>query len=85
MFEYVMINGVNDSEEQAKNLSKLLKRPLCMVNLISYNPTGRFKASSSEKIKRFKSILGEEGIFATQRYRFGTDIEAACGQLASRT
>jgi 23S rRNA (adenine2503-C2)-methyltransferase len=83
MFEYVMIDGVNDSEEQVKMLSKLLKKPLYMVNLIAYNPTSRFKASSPEKIKKFKAILEKEGIFATQRYRFGTDIEAACGQLAS--
>ena len=84
MFEYVMIDGVNDSEEQAKNLSKLLKRPLYMVNLIAYNPTGKFQPSLPGKIKKFKAILEKAGIFTTQRYRFGTDIEAACGQLASR-
>ncbi|MDD5489462.1 MAG: 23S rRNA (adenine(2503)-C(2))-methyltransferase RlmN [Candidatus Moranbacteria bacterium] len=84
MFEYVMMKDVNDSEEQAKKLSKLLKKPLYMVNLIAYNPTGRFKASPSERIKKFKSILEKAGIFATQRYRFGTDIEAACGQLAEK-
>jgi len=82
MFEYVMIKDINDSEEQAKKLSRLLKRPLYMVNLIAYNLTGRFKASSPEKIKKFKNILEEAGIFTTQRYRFGTDISAACGQLA---
>jgi len=84
MFEYVMLKGVNDSEEQAKKLSRLLQGPLYMVNLIAYNPNGRFEASPSEKIKKFKAILEKEGIFATQRYRFGTDIEAACGQLAGK-
>jgi 23S rRNA (adenine2503-C2)-methyltransferase len=83
MFEYVMLSGVNDSEEQAKELVKILKKTLYMVNLIVYNPNGRFKASSSEKMKRFKAILEKADIFTTQRYRFGTDIEAACGQLAS--
>jgi len=84
MFEYVMIKDVNDSEEQAKELVKLLRRPLYMINLIAYNPTGRFKASPPEKIKKFKAILEKAGIFTTQRYRFGNDIEAACGQLASQ-
>jgi 23S rRNA (adenine2503-C2)-methyltransferase len=82
MFEYVMLKNVNDSEEQAKKLAKLLKKPLYMVNLIAYNPNGRFESSPPEKIKKFKAILEKAGIFATQRYRFGTDIKAACGQLA---
>jgi 23S rRNA (adenine2503-C2)-methyltransferase len=82
MFEYVMLKGINDSDEQAKKLSKLLKKPLYMVNLIAYNPNGRFESSPAERIKKFKAILEKAGIFATQRYRFGTDIEAACGQLA---
>jgi len=84
MFEYIMLKNINDSEEQAKKLAKLLKKPLYMVNLIAYNPNGRFEASSPEKIKKFKAILEKAGIFATQRYRFGTDIEAACGQLAGK-
>lgn len=84
MFEYVMIGGVNDSEEQAKKLAKLLKKPLYMINLIAYNPTGKFKASSPEQIKKFKDILEAAGIFTTQRYRFGADINAACGQLAGK-
>lgn len=84
MFEYVMLNSINDSEDQAKKLAKILKKPLYMVNLIAYNPNGRFEPSSAEKIKKFKAILEKAGIFATQRYRFGTDIEAACGQLAGK-
>jgi len=84
MFEYVMLNGVNDSDEQAKRLSRLLKRSLYMVNLIAYNPNGRFEPSPPDRIKKFKAILEAAGIFVTQRYRFGSDIEAACGQLAGK-
>ena len=64
MFEYIMINNLNDSEENAKTLAKLMKKPLYFVNLISYNltrrslgeggPTGIFKSSSSSIIKKFK-------------------------------
>jgi 23S rRNA (adenine2503-C2)-methyltransferase len=84
MFEYVMLKGVNDSDEQAKKLSRLLKKPLYMVNLIAYNPNGQFESSPAERIKKFKAILEKAGIFATQRDRFGTDIEAAWGQLAGK-
>jgi len=81
MLEYIMIDGINDSEENALKLAQIAKRPLCFVNLISYNPTGNFKASSASKIKLFKEILEKQGIYVTQRYRFGQDIKAACGQL----
>lgn len=84
MFEYVMLKGINDSAEHAEELAKLLNKPLYMVNLIAYNPNGRFESSSPEQIKKFKNILEKNGVFATQRYRFGTDIEAACGQLAGK-
>jgi len=83
MFEYVMLRDVNDSEGQARRLAKLLKKPLYMINLIAYNPNGCFQSSPPEHIKKFKEILEKAGVFATQRYRFGTDIEAACGQLAA--
>jgi len=81
MFEYIMIKGLNDSDEQAFKLAKLMKRPLCFVNLISYNPTGTFKPSPSQRIRRFKEILEKEGVAVTQRYKFGEGIRAACGQL----
>ncbi|MDP1884622.1 MAG: 23S rRNA (adenine(2503)-C(2))-methyltransferase RlmN [Candidatus Moranbacteria bacterium] len=84
MFEYVMLKGVNDSEKQARELARLLKYPLYMINLIAYNPNGGFEPTPAEKIKKFKDILENAGIFTTQRYRFGTDIEAACGQLAGK-
>ena len=83
MFEYIMIRDLNDSEEEAKTLARLIKKPLYFVNLISYNPTGIFKPSLSSRIKKFKEILEKEGVAVTQRYRFGQDIEGACGQLAA--
>ena len=88
MFEYIMIKDVNDSLENAKELAILLsdlKPPIFMVNLISYNPTGVFKASSPERIKDFKAVLEESKIETVQRYKFGRGIKAACGQLTELT
>jgi 23S rRNA (adenine2503-C2)-methyltransferase len=84
MFEYLMLDGVNDSPEQAEKLSLLLKGMLGFVNLISYNRTGMFKSSPTERIKRFKQILGKNRLSVLERHRFGEGIEAACGQLAGR-
>lgn len=86
MFEYLMIEGVNDNELQARNLAKLLKKPLYFINLISYNPTGHcdFKPSPGRKIKKFKEILEKAGVAVTQRHEFGKEIKGACGQLAGR-
>jgi 23S rRNA (adenine2503-C2)-methyltransferase len=82
MFEYIMIKGVNDSCQQAKELAVLMKRPLVFVNLIAYNPTGVFEATGSKDIKKFKDVLMKAGIQAIERYRFGSDVKGACGQLA---
>ncbi len=85
MFEYLMINEVNDSMENAEQLVKIMNKPLYMVNLIPYNSTNvadKFKPSDKKTIKTFKDYLEKRGIFATQRYEFGQDIRAACGQLA---
>jgi len=84
MFECLMIDGVNDSPEQAEELVKILKKPLYFVNLISFNPIGHSGLSPSPgwKIKKFKDILEKQGVDVTQRYRFGQEIKAACGQLA---
>lgn len=82
MFEYVMLKGVNDSMESAEQLSKIMDKPLYMVNLIAYNPTDKFKSSEAKTIKQFKDYLEKRRIFTTQRYEFGQDIHAACGQLA---
>lgn len=84
MFEYVMIKGVNDSVEQAKELAKLLDNRLYFVNLIVYNQTGDFIPSEPAQVKRFKDVLMKAGIQALERYRFGQDIAGACGQLSSK-
>lgn len=90
MFEYLMIDGVNDSEQQAEELSQLFKKtfkkPIYFVNLISFNPIGhsKFKPSPGWKIKKFQEILEKAGIPVTQRYRFGREIKAACGQLVGK-
>jgi 23S rRNA (adenine2503-C2)-methyltransferase len=85
MFEYLMIAGVNDSQECAEELVKLMKKPLYMVNIISYNSTGDFRSSSPGTIKAFKKILLKNGVNVTTRKSFGGDIDAACGQLANKT
>lgn len=82
MFEYIMIDGINDNEEQARDLAKLMKKPLYFVNLIPCNPVGEFKASPQVRIEKFKEILKSAGVQVNQRYSFGQDILAACGQLA---
>jgi len=83
MFEYLMIKDENDSLKCAEELATLMKRPLVMVNLIVYNPTGKFKPSSEEATRKFKDYLEKKGVFTTQRYEFGRKIKAACGQLAA--
>jgi 23S rRNA (adenine2503-C2)-methyltransferase len=83
MFEYVLINGVNDSDECAEELARLAKKPLYYVNLILYNATGIYKASTTERVEKFKEILKNNKIVFSQRYRFGDDIQAACGQFAT--
>lgn len=84
MFEYLMLKNINDSEEHAKALAKLLRKPLYMVNLIAYNPTGIYDPSPASQIKKFKEILEHEGITVTQRHEFGQDIGGACGQLTTK-
>ena len=84
MFEYLMIKEVNDSDQDALKLAKIMARPLYLVNLIPYNETGRFRASSRERIEKFKKILEDAGVAVTVRLSFGADITAACGQLRGR-
>jgi 23S rRNA (adenine2503-C2)-methyltransferase len=88
MFEYIMIDGVNDSDECARELAALIKGKLSLklafVNLIRYNPTGVFKPSPQPRVDAFKKILEDEHIEVTERYRFGRQIKAACGQLANK-
>ncbi len=85
MFEYIMIKDLNDSAEHAEALAGIMKKHLYFVNLISYNATGIFKPSPPARIEKFKKILEKNRVAVTLRYRFGEDIEAACGQLAARS
>jgi 23S rRNA (adenine2503-C2)-methyltransferase len=81
--EYVMLAGVNDSPDHARDLAAVLSRDAFKVNLIPYNPTGMFDGSSREAIARFKEVLDRARVPATVRLTRGRDIEAACGQLAA--
>ena len=85
-FEYIMLDGINDTEEDAIRLCKLLDGINCYVNLIPYNETnaGIFKASSKEKIAEFYDILKKNNTKVTIRREFGASINAACGQLRSK-
>ncbi len=83
MFEYIMIKDVNDFDKNAYELVRLMDNYLYFVNLIRYNETAVFQPSSGETIKRFKTILEQKGINVTQRYHFGGEIKAACGQLVA--
>jgi 23S rRNA (adenine2503-C2)-methyltransferase len=82
-FEYSLINGVNDSKENAKELAKNLKGMLCHVNLIPVNEVKEksYIRSNEENIHIFKSILENNNINVTIRRSLGKDIDAACGQL----
>ncbi len=82
--EYVMLAGVNDRVEQARQLAGLLDPASFKVNLIPYNPTGAFDGSSRKAIDAFKRVLDRAGLPATVRLTRGRDIDAACGQLAAK-
>lgn len=83
--EYVMLAGVNDSAEQARQLAGLLDPKCFKVNLIPYNPTGQYEGSSRDTIAAFKHVLDRARLPATVRLTRGRDIAAACGQLAATT
>ncbi|MBD0325079.1 MAG: 23S rRNA (adenine(2503)-C(2))-methyltransferase RlmN [Pyrinomonadaceae bacterium] len=87
-FEYVMLDGVNDSDEQARQLANLLNRHQLRVkvNLIPHNPADPlpYRPSPPERVESFKAILESKGIHAYVRRPRGRDIYAACGQLAAR-
>lgn len=84
MFEYLLIKDVNDSEADAEALSKMMKQPLYMVNLVVYNPTGVFQAPSQDRVNKFKEVLVKNKINVTLRRSLGQEISAACGQLAGQ-
>lgn len=82
-FEYALINGLNDMEIHAKELSNKLRGILCHVNLIPVNKISdrNFEKSNQKQIVKFKEILISNGIETTVRRELGSDIDAACGQL----
>jgi 23S rRNA (adenine2503-C2)-methyltransferase len=85
-FEYVMLDGINDSAAQARALARLLTGHPAKVNLIPFNPFPgtRYRRSPAPVIQRFRDELLQRGVLATVRRTRGEDIDAACGQLAGR-
>src|SRR5574340_852125 len=89
-FEYIMLSGVNDRPEHARELVALLKdkKKLVYVNLIPYNPVSehdQYSRSSKDDVLKFYDILKKGGVNCVIRQEHGTDIDAACGQLRSKT
>ena len=82
-FEYALIEGVNDRDENARELAARLRGMLCHVNLIPINSVEEkpYSSSSRQRAEAFAEILGSRGITATIRRQLGADISAACGQL----
>ena len=82
-FEYVLLGGVNDSEQQARQLARVLRGIPSKVNVIPFNPHpgSRFLRPPADQIERFQNVLREEGVQINVRRPRGDDIQAACGQL----
>lgn len=85
-FEYILLKGVNDSKENALELVNLIKGTLAYVNLIPFNPVEelKYKRSDSKTVHQFLDVLMKNNVTATIRKEFGTDIDAACGQLRAK-
>ncbi|MFN8987579.1 MAG: 23S rRNA (adenine(2503)-C(2))-methyltransferase RlmN, partial [Burkholderiales bacterium] len=85
-FEYVMLDGVNDSVQHAHELAKLVSGIECKFNLIPWNPfpDAPYARSSNNAIHRFRDVLQQAGLIVTVRKTRGDDIDAACGQLAGQ-
>lgn len=85
-FEWALIEGENDTPEQAHLLGKLLEGMLCHVNLIPLNPTAGYggRPSPKSRVDAFQEILASYGVSSTVRVRRGIDIQAGCGQLRDR-
>ena len=80
-FEYILLKEVNDSKENALELSKLLKGMNCYVNLIPYSETSHIEYKRSDRVMEFYDILKKNKINVTVRKEFGSKVSAACGQL----
>lgn len=85
-FEYVMLDGINDTVEHARQLVALVRDVPCKFNLIPFNPfpNSGYQRSSNDAIRRFREILQQAGYVVTTRKTRGDDIDAACGQLAGQ-
>ncbi len=85
-FEYVMLDGINDSLTDAHGLVKLLETVPAKINLIPFNPfpNSPYRCSSNNRINQFKTLLNDAGIVTTVRKTRGEDIDAACGQLVGQ-
>ena len=85
-FEYVMLDGVNDSVAHARELVELVRHTPCKFNLIPFNPfpNSGYKRSLPESVSSFRDVLMQAGLIATVRKTRGDDIAAACGQLAGK-
>jgi len=85
MFEYTMLEGVNDSDAQARQLVRLLRDIPCKFNLLSMNETdGEYRSPPRDRVLAFQKILRDNGLTAFIRKSRGSDIFAACGQLAGK-
>ena len=84
--EYILIDGINDSEELARKLAKLLSNISCKINLIPFNPFegSSYKRSKRKTIENFKKILMDKGFITTLRVTRGDAIDGACGQLVGK-
>lgn len=85
-FEYVMLDGINDQPEHARQLIELVRDVPCKFNLIPFNPfpNSGYRCSRNDAIRRFRDILMQAGHIVTTRKTRGDDIDAACGQLAGQ-
>ena len=86
-YEYLLLEGINDTKECAQELVELIKGTKGYVNLIPYNETKlcEYKRSSNNRVHAFLSYLLQAGVNTTIRKEFGSDIDAACGQLKAKT
>ncbi len=86
MFEYVLLEGINDSDESAVKLSEMLRGIPCKINLLAMNDdeSSDFRSSDKDHILRFQNILRKSGYTVFVRQSRGEDISAACGQLAGK-
>jgi 23S rRNA (adenine2503-C2)-methyltransferase len=85
-FEYVLLRGVNDADEDARRLAELLRGVPAKVNLIPYNenPGLGFHTTQDARAEAFRELLASQGVAAFIRQNRGRDIAAACGQLANQ-